>query len=327
MKFLKTDHIYLTGSTGFVGKRLKSKLNELGYLNVLESKIDLTNPLLVDEFFRTNKPDVVIHLAAKVGGIEANRKDNLGFLLSNLKISMNVFESAIKYHTKKVINLGSSCMYPKDYPVQPMTEEMLMDGKLEPTNLGYALAKIVAQKIGEMANRQTSTHFVTLSPCNLYGPGDHIGSENSHALAAMIHKVTKAYVEGLDEIEVWGTGEQRREWLYVDDLVDCICWSLDIPKTDTFLNVGSGQDISMNELATLVIQKFSEIMDKTFTLKIKNDPSKPNGMLRKLTDSSKINSMGWRSKTSLDEGVKKTIESHLDTEFEKAGLIRGQYYV
>lgn len=322
---LKTDWIYITGSTGFVGKRLKAKLQDQGYRNILESKIDLTNPLLVDEFFRTNKPDVVIHLAAKVGGIEANRKDNLGFLLSNLKMSLNVFEAALKYKSKKVINLGSSCMYPKDHPVQPMTEEMLMDGKLEGTNIGYALAKIVAQKIGELANKQTSTHFVTLSPCNLYGPGDHIGSENSHALAAMIYKVTKAYTEGLEEIEVWGTGDQRREWLYVDDLVDCLCWSLDIPKTDTFLNVGTGKDISMNELATLVIEKFKATIDPSFSLKIKNDPSKPNGMLRKLTDSSKINSMGWKSKTDLEEGIQKTLESYLDSQFEKAGLIRGNY--
>lgn len=315
---LKSESIYVTGSTGFVGNRLIEKLRELGYTRIITSKFDLTNSDMTEEFFRENRPDHVIHLAARVGGIAANRKDNLGFFMDNMKIFMNIFESSVKYRVKKVINFGSSCMFPKDHPIQPMSETELMKGELEPTNLGYALAKIVSQKMGEMANNQTNTKFITLSPCNLYGPGDHIGSEDAHALASIIYKVVTAYLADEPCVMVWGTGDQKREWLHVDDLIDCTIWAMKLEKTETFLNVGSGQDISMNDLAKLVIECLKELVGENQwsipfnEIEIINDKSKPNGMMRKLVDSSLINSMGWTAKIDLKSGIKETILSYIN---------------
>lgn len=318
----KDDYIYITGSTGFVGKRVKKKLEELGYTRLVEGDLDLKDSGATDEFFRTNRPDYVIHLAARVGGISANKKDNLGFFLDNLKINVNVFESAFKYAVKGMLNLGSSCMYPKDHPVQPMAEEELMGGPLEPTNLGYALAKICGQKIGEMGNKQTRTKTVTLSPCNLYGPGDHFGKEDSHALAALVYKVATAFISGEPKVSVWGSGNQRREWLYVDDLVDAVIWGAEnLTSTETFLNVGTGVDISMNELAQLIGLKLNQMVDDgrlclpKVSIEIENDTSKPDGMLVKLTDPSKINQLGWKFKTNLEEGIEKTLEWFFSTHY------------
>lgn len=297
------DRIAVLGWSGFVGKNLIERMEKDGYTRIIKSRVDLTNPVAVEEFFRQYEPKYVINLSGKVGGIEANRKDNYGFLLKNVLMQSNVIDYSIKHRVEKVLNLGSSCIYPANYEYQPLKEEYLLDGPLEKTNEGYALAKIVGLKLAEYANRQQDrTDFITLMPSNLYGPYDHFDIENGHALAALILKTYKAIKNQTYEIEVWGNGLARREWMHVSDLCDAILWSMNtFDRTETFLNVGTGEDIAMNDLAVKIMNQFGN------PVIIKNDKSKPNGMMLKKLDVSKINSLGWKSKISLDSGIDNTV--------------------
>lgn len=302
------DKIYVSGHRGFVGKNLIKKLESLGYKNVITSKIDLMNQIQVKHFFRENQFDYVIDLAAVVGGIKANLENPFKFLMNNLQIQNNLIEAAIENKVKKFLFMSSSCCYPKDFEKQPLMEEYMMQGPLESTNEGYALAKICGAKLCEYANRQFDTKFITLASSNVYGPGDHFNLDSSHALAALILKTYNAIKDGTGEIEVWGNGLARREWTHVDDLVSAIIWSmLNLTHTNTFLNVGTGIDISMHDLAVKIMNQFGQ------PVVIKYNESKPSGMLVKRLDVSKINCLGWEAKISLDEGINTAVEYFLET--------------
>ena len=296
--------VYVTGHNGFVGKHLVTELTKLNYEVIIPSKeLDLKNQESTEYFFKSWKPDWVIHCAAVVGGIGANIKEPYKFLFDNLQIQNNVIDNCIKYKVKKVLFLGSSCIYPKDYR-HPLVEEDLLTAPLEPTNEGYAIAKIVGLKLCEYANRtQNNTKFVSLMPCNLYGPGDHFHLERSHVISALIMKIYDAYINNKKIVEVWGSGNPKREFLFVEDLVDGIIWSVNnIEKTETFLNIGVGYDISIKEIASKIANIIGYNGNFYFNL------SKPEGMMKKCLDVSKINSLGWKAKTSFEEGLQKTIE-------------------
>lgn len=313
--------IYVSGHRGFVGSNVLAALRKRYPDAIIEtSNINLSNAGMVDEFFKENHDlDLVIHCASRVGGIEENRKDNFGFLVDNVQINLNVMQSAVKYRTKRFINLASSCLFPKDFPIQPMKEEHLLNGPFEPTNEGYSIGKLFALKFAEMANKQTDTKFITLSPCNLIGPGDHFGSPKSHVPAALIARVWDCI--GNDKpLIVYGSGNQRREFLHIYDLVDCILWAIEnLEKTDTFLNVGVNDDVTINQLAQYIIKSYKTILgDKNLEIPIINDTSKPDGMNRKLLDSSKINALGWRASRSIEQSVFETVkyflENHVTTD-------------
>lgn len=298
----KNDKIFILGS-GFVGTNTFKMLQYRGYYNsklISRKELNLFDTIAVNEFFRSNKIDYIILTGAKVGGIQANMNNQFGFLYENLLIQNNVIPNCIKYNIKSVI-LGSSCIYPKDY-IQPLKEEYLLNAPLENTNEGYSLAKITALKLCEYANRELNSNLISLMPCNIYGPNDNFDLNNSHVLSALIKKIVDAKDSNSD-VTVWGTGEQRREFLYIDDLSDGIIWSLNnLEKTNTFLNIGTGIDISISELSELI----ADIVG--FDGNIHYDTSKPNGMMKKCIDVSKINKLGWKSKTTLIEGLKSTIE-------------------
>lgn len=299
------------GSNGFVGKKLVERLlmgSDWDIYTPTSCQVDLRNQYDTHEFFKyVPKDSVVFFLAAKVGGIKANMADPYHFLFDNLSIQNNVVNACLNRGIERMIFLGSSCIYPKDYPEQPLKEEYLLRGIPEPTNEGYALAKIAGLKLIQYANKQFGMNYISLMPSNLYGPGDCFDSIKSHVLSATIKKVVDAKRNN-EPIKIWGTGKPRREFLYVDDLVDCMLWSVkNISKTETFLNVGSGEDISVLELTN----KVCDIVD--YHPEFIFDTTQPDGMMRKLMDSSKINNLGWKPKTSIDEGIKKTIEYYINT--------------
>ncbi len=301
----KEDTILITGSNGMVGKVLVAKLKELGYNNLLMPKsqdLDLRDQKATDIFFKNNTISYVFHLAAKVGGIQANIKFPAEFLYDNLLISCNVIESAKKYKIKKLLNLGSSCIYPKESK-QPMKEEYLLSGKLEPTNEGYAIGKIAALKLCEFYNKQYNTNFISLMPPNMYGIHDHFDSEKSHVISALISKMHKAKLDNETEVEIWGTGKARREFLYVEDTIDAIMYFMKNHNAEElmpFVNIGTNEDISIKELAELI----KEITG--YQGKLNFNTEKPDGMMKKLMDSSKSKILGWEAKTKLKEGLKKT---------------------
>ncbi len=301
----KDSRILITGHTGLVGSNLLKRLLEDGYSNILyrsSKRINLLNQNEVDVFMDIWLPEYIFHCAAVVGGIQANINNPYKFLYENLMIQNNIIGSAIRNRAKKVIFLSSACMYPKDYK-QPLREEYILNAPLEPTNEGYALAKICGAKLCEYANKQFGSGFIVLAPSNLYGTGDDFDLDNSHVLSALIKKICDVKERGEKEVEIWGTGEPRREFLYVDDLVDCMIWSMNnLEKTDTFLNVGTGEDVTIGELAVTIAEEVG------YKGRFIYDTSKPDGMMRKCSDVSKINELGWQSKISLKEGIKKTIE-------------------
>lgn len=301
----KDSKIYVTGSTGLVGSNLLKRLEREGYTNLIykdHKDLDLINQQEVVLFFHKEKPEYVFHCAVIVGGIQANIDNPYKFLFNNLMMQNNVIDVAIKNEVKKILFLGSSCIYPKDYK-QPLKEEYLLQAPMEETNLGYALAKIAGLKLCKYANKQFNTNFISLMPCNLYGPGNDFDPIKSHVLQALIRKIYEAKINNKKEVIIWGSGKPRREFLYVDDIVDCMLWSMNnIDKIDTFLNVGTGKDDSIIELAEIV----AKVID--WKGKFVYDTSKPDGMMRKCLDVSKINKLGWKAKISLEEGIKETIE-------------------
>lgn len=304
--------LFITGSHGMVGKALVSRLQKQSTYTLLlpsSKELDLRDQKAVEKYFAKHKIDFVIHLAARVGGIAANITSPAEFLYDNLSMGINVIETARKHKVKKLINLGSSCIYPRECP-QPMKEEYLMSGPLEPTNEGYAIGKIAALKLCHYSNQQYHTNFINLIPPNLYGPEDSFDLQKSHVISALITKFHNAKTKNEKKVIVWGTGKARREFLYVNDVVDAILYffeKYDAKDIGEFLNIGSGEDITIKELAALIQQVVG------FQGAIEYDTSKPDGMMKKLLDTRKSHALGWKAKTSLKSGLEKTYQWYLSS--------------
>jgi GDP-L-fucose synthase len=298
----KNDSISILGSTGLVGSSITRLIKERGYSNLfpLSSKsCDLITDGLLDQW-KFDNHDYVILSAAKVGGIQANLDDPVGFGHDNMQIILNVLKAAHMRNVKKLLYLGSSCIYPAKCN-QPMTEDMFMTGPFEPTNEMYAFAKAFGLELCQAYNKQYNTNFISAMPCNIYGVGDNFDPKHSHVVSALIQKFHNAKINGDREVTCWGDGTARRELLYVDDLADACLFLMDnYEEKDSFINVGTGEDYTIRELAETV----RDIVG--FNGEIKWDSSRPNGMMRKLLDVSKIRKLGWHHKTSLRDGLEKT---------------------
>lgn len=293
---------YVAGHRGLVGSAILRRLEREGFENLLvrgRGALDLTDPRAVDAFFATEKPEYVFLAAAKVGGILANATYPVDFLRDNLSIELNVLQAAYRHGTKKLLFLGSSCIYPRSTP-QPMKEQYLLTGELEATNEPYAIAKIAGIKLCQAYRKQYGSDFISAMPTNLYGPGDNFELNTSHVLPALIRKFHEAKERGEPSAIVWGTGTPRREFLYVDDLADACVFLMDNYSGDAPVNVGVGKDLSIAELAELVRGVVG------YTGEIVYDSSKPDGTPRKLLDVSKLSGLGWRAETPLREGVEQT---------------------
>ena len=298
----RIDKIYVAGHRGLVGSALVRRLEDEGFENVLtpaREKLDLTDSRAVDEFFAAERPEYVFLAAAKVGGILANSTYPADFLRDNLAIELAVIDAAFRYGVKKLLFLGSSCIYPK-YASQPIKEDYLLTGELEPTNEPYAVAKIAGIKLCEGYRKQYGVDFISAMPTNLYGPGDNFDLQSSHVLPALIRKFHEAKERADSTVTVWGTGKPRREFLYVDDLADACVYVMENYSDGRPINIGVGEDVSISELAELV----REVVD--YGGEIIYDPSKPDGTPRKLLDVSKLHDLGWQAHTSLREGIART---------------------
>lgn len=303
-----TSKIYIAGHRGLVGSAIVRKLEEKGYSNLVyrsSKELDLRDKIQVDTFFEDEKPEYVFLAAAKVGGIVANNDFPADFIRDNLLIQTNVIDAAYRSGSKKLLFLGSTCIYPKFAP-QPMNEDALLTGVLEPTNEPYAIAKIAGIKMCESYNRQYGTNYISVMPTNLYGPNDNFDLETSHVLPALIRKFHEAKVNDEPFVEVWGTGTPRREFLYSDDLADAVVYLMNHYKANQFVNIGVGKDISIKELA----EKAKEVVG--FNGDIRFDTSKPDGTPRKLVDVTRLNELGWKATTSLDEGLEKAYKWFLN---------------
>lgn len=295
----KGDKIYIAGHNGMVGSAIWRKLESEGYANLIgrrSSELNLCNQSAVNDFFELKKPDYVILAAARVGGIHANNTYKGDFLYQNLMIQNNVIEASKTHNVKKLLFLGSSCIYPKMSP-QPIKEEYLLTGALEPTNEPYALAKIAGLKMCDAYREQYGCNFISAMPTNLYGPNDNYDLNNSHVLPALIRKFHEAKLQGSPSVEVWGTGAPRREFLHVDDLAEACYYLLNNHNSSGWVNVGTGEDISIKELALMVKDIVGFEGDLVF------NTDKPDGTPRKLLDVSKIHSVGWKHKIDLHVGI------------------------
>ncbi|KAM3336904.1 putative GDP-L-fucose synthase 2 [Capsicum galapagoense] len=304
----KSAKIYVAGHHGLVGSAVVRHLTRLGFTNLLlrsHSDLDLTNQLSVDEFFSSQKPDYVILAAAKVGGIHANNTYPAEFITINLQIQTNVVVSAFKYKARKLLFLGSSCIYPKFAP-QPIPESALLTGELEGTNEWYAIAKIAGVKMCQAYKLQYNFDAISAMPTNLYGRNDNFHPENSHVLPALLRRFHEAKVNGFDEVVVWGSGSPLREFLHVDDLADAVVFLLENYSDLEHVNVGSGKEVSIKELAELV----KEVVG--FKGELVWDTSKPDGTPRKLMDNSKIARLGWTPKISLRDGLVDTYKWYVE---------------
>lgn len=307
----KEAKIYIAGHRGLAGSAIKRRLESAGYKNLLmktHSELDLTNQSEVDRFFKENRPDYVFLAAAKVGGILANSTYPADFIFQNLAIEINVIHSAYKYGVKKLLFLGSSCIYPKLAP-QPLKEEYLLSGYLEPTNQSYAIAKIAGIMMCNSYNFQYKTNFISVMPTNLYGPNDNFNLETSHVIPALIRKFVEAKESNAKEVIVWGTGNVRREFLHCDDFADACVFLMenyDAKDLEPFINIGSGVDITIRDLAYLIAKIVG------FNGEIVFDTSKPDGTPQKLLDVSRLEKLGWRYKIPLDEGLRNTIKWFLE---------------
>lgn len=310
----KSAKIYIAGHNGLVGSALKRKLKSLGYINLVyrtSQELDLRNQQAVKDFFTTEKPDYVFLAAAKVGGIHANNTYPAEFIYDNLAIELNIIQASYLNKVKKLLFLGSSCIYPKFAP-QPMKEEHLLTGELEPTNEPYAVAKIAGIKMCQAYNRQYSTNYISVMPTNLYGPNDNFDLQTSHVLPALIRKFHEAKVNNQPSVEIWGTGQPRREFLHVDDLADACVYlmnKVDHEEMEPFVNIGTGEDLTIRELVDLI----KEIV--RFKGEISYNESMPDGTPRKLQDVSKLRSLGWQAKIPLAEGIKNTYQWYLEEGF------------
>ncbi|WP_224999917.1 GDP-L-fucose synthase [Cesiribacter sp. SM1] len=303
----KNSKIYVAGHRGMVGSAIYRALKKEGYHNLLtrsSSKVDLRNQVAVDKFFEEEKPEYVFLAAAKVGGIMANNTYRAEFLYDNLMIEANVIHAAYQHGVKKLCFLGSSCIYPKLAP-QPLKEEYLLTGTLEQTNEPYAIAKIAGIKLCEAYRDQYGCNFISVMPTNLYGYGDNYHPENSHVLPALIRRFHEAKEAGLSEVVVWGTGTPKREFLFADDLAEACLFLMEHYNEKELVNIGTGEDISIGELAALV----SDIVG--YAGEIKFDTTKPDGTPRKLMDVSKLHALGWKHKTDLRAGIALAYEDFL----------------
>ncbi len=301
----KDARLYIAGHNGMVGSAIHRLLLSEGYTNILTAgskELDLRNQSAVNVFFEKAQPEYVFLAAAKVGGIVANNSLRADFLYDNLMIECNVIHAAHSYGVEKLLFLGSSCIYPK-MAEQPIKESSLLTGPLEPTNEPYALAKIAGLKLCESYRKQYDDDFITLMPTNLYGPNDNYHPEHSHVLPALLRRFHEAKQEGTPEVVLWGSGTPLREFLHVDDLADACLFAMEHYSSAEHLNVGSGKEISIYELAKII----QEIVG--YEGQINLDGSKPDGTPRKLMDSSRIKVLGWKAKTDLKEGIREVYQS------------------
>jgi GDP-L-fucose synthase len=300
----KEESIFIAGHRGLVGSAILRRLSAEGFNRLLthpRAELDLTHRQAVDDFFAREKPEIVIVAAAKVGGIKANNDQPVEFLLENLQIQNNLIRAAHESGARKLLFLGSSCIYPKHAP-QPIPESALLGGPLEPTNEAYAIAKIAGITLCQSYAREYGANFISGMPTNLYGPNDNFNLETSHVLAALLRKAHEAKTSGARELVVWGSGKPRREFLHVDDLASACLFLLENYDSPEIINIGTGTDLTIRELAELIC----EIVG--FGGKLVFDASKPDGTPRKLLDISKIESLGWKPTISLREGIAQTYE-------------------
>ncbi len=299
-----SSKIYIAGHKGLVGSAITRKLQELGYTNLVFKTIDeldLLDQRATADFFVSEKPEYVFLAAAKVGGIHANNEYPADFIYQNLQIQNNIIQNAYLNGVKKLLFLGSSCIYPRDC-TQPIKEAYLLTGPLEKTNDAYAIAKIAGIKMCQSYNKQYGTKFISVMPTNQYGPNDNFDLESSHVLPALLRKFHDAKLSGAKEMVMWGTGSPKREFLHVDDTADACVYLMKTYDGDEIVNIGTGEDISIKELAEMI----KEIVG--FEGKIINDTTKPDGTPRKLLDISKLHSLGWKHKIPLESGIKMTYD-------------------
>lgn len=304
----KNDKIYVAGHTGLVGSAIVLTLQKNGYNNILSrdfTELDLRNQQAVNDFFSNEKPDYVILAAAKVGGIQANNTYPAEFIYDNMMIEFNVIHAAFVNNVKKLLFLGSSCIYPK-MAQQPIREEYLLTGSLEPTNEAYAIAKISGLELCKFYRRQYGCDFISAMPTNLYGINDNFDLNSSHVLPAMIRKFHEAKTENKQEVVLWGTGSPLREFLYVDDLADALLHLMLHYSDEIHVNIGTGEDLSINELAMTVKAVVG------YEGNIVYDTSKPDGTPRKLLDVSRLHASGWKHKTSLKDGIEQVYRWYLN---------------
>ena len=320
----KNSKIYIAGHNGMVGSAIIRNLKSKGYDNLVSipsQKYNLINQMIVNDFIEKEQPDYVINAAAKVGGILANNTYRAQFIYENLMIQNNIIHAAHENQIKKLLFLGSSCIYPKFAP-QPMKEEHLLTGELEPTNEPYAIAKIAGIKMCENYYRQYGDNFISVMPTNLYGPNDNFDLQSSHVLPALMRKFHQAKVNNSEFVEIWGTGKPKREFLYIDDLADACVYLLENVDAEqlydkmevSHINIGCGEDLSIAELASMI----AEIVD--FKGEIIYDPTKLDGTSRKLLDISRLKNLGWKPNITLQEGIEKSYEWYLQ-QVEKNSLI------
>lgn len=296
----KDAKIYVAGHRGMVGSAIYRKLTELGYNNIVtrtSQELDLRNQQAVADFFNEEKPDYVFLAAAKVGGIMANNTYRADFIYENMAIQNNVIKSSYDNDVTKLMFLGSSCIYPKMAP-QPLNEDLLLTGTLEPTNEPYAIAKIAGIKMAEAFRDQYGCNFISVMPTNLYGINDNYHPQNSHVLPALIRRFHEAKINNLDEVVIWGTGTPLREFLFSDDLADACVFLMNNYDEKQFVNIGIGEDLSIKDLAELIKEVIGYKGNISF------DSSKPDGTPRKLMDVSKLHALGWKHKINLREGIK-----------------------
>lgn len=306
----KTSKIYVAGHRGMVGSAIVRELQRQGYTNIVtrtHSELDLCNQPAVESFFAQEKPEFVFLAAAKVGGIVANSKAPADFMYQNMMLEMNVINAAWRYGCKKLLFLGSSCIYPRMAP-QPMPESCLLTSALEQTNEAYALAKISGLKYCEYLNRQYGTDYISVMPTNLYGPNDNYHPEHSHVLPALIRRFHEAKEQGVPEVVCWGDGSPLREFLYVDDLANLCVFLMNNYSGNETVNAGSGKEITIKELSELVASIVG------YEGVIKWDTTRPNGTPRKLLDVSKAEKLGWRYKVELEDGIRLAYEDYLNCE-------------
>ncbi len=299
----ETAKVLITGATGMVGSALERTLSTHDNLTLLKpdrKQLDLLNADAVNTYFEEYRPDYVFMLAAKVGGIIANKSDPVGFLIDNTRIELNLFEACYRYPTKKNLFLGSSCIYPRECP-QPMKEEYLMTGLLEPTNEGYAIAKIMGLKLAKYYYEQYGMLTVCPMPCNIYGTNDHFDLEKSHVLSALVRRFVDAKDENKSCVTLWGTGTAKREFIHVDDVARALIFLMSYADTPDIINLGSGKDISIKDLARLIATQVD------YTGEISWDETKPDGMPRKCLDIHKIEAMGFHNQVDLKSGIERMI--------------------
>ena len=309
---LKDAKIYVAGSNGMVGSAIVRALKAKGYINIVvksSKELDLKNQQAVHDFFNQEQPEYVFLAAAKVGGIHANNSYPATFIYDNLMIQSNVIQAAYEFNVKKLLFLGSSCIYPKFAP-QPIKEEYLLTGSLEPTNEAYAIAKIAGLKMCQFYKQQYGCNFISAMPTNLFGINDNFNLENSHVLPALLRKFIEAKQNNKQEVTIWGSGTPKREFLFVDDLAEACLFLMENYNGNETVNIGTGEDVSIKELAETIMKIVGFEGNLIF------DASKPDGAPRKLLNVSKINTLGWKHQTNLEEGIQKTLNWIQKNSFE-----------